>query len=512
MAIKKIKKDIETKKKTKQKNIKIKENIEDNLKKEYSNKFFINYYNENFYEIFDKYYKYNETLNYINEITKNKSLLSLYNICFYKINNLPYCQLVYYFIYKLYNEKINLVPEVHQNFIYNYNNNIIEINFDKYILQSFNIINDFLKPKILDLFNYEINTIEKVSKNNNDNIFNKILIKNNSNNDNNDNNNSNDKPYIFILHNINRLSNNTLALLLNLIKISYSKTNLIRFIISSNTQLKNSHISILSSININCISMKEQFYQQIYDYIYYNNYIKMKSNISSNISVQTYNDNENINTKHKDYLSYKNYIEIYPYYKVNNVNNILIYLLNIDSIYLYKNKSVYKEEEFNDKTIEYLKNKINQIPLFENNLYQLLNTIIFNSKSLINIIDDIKSYINNIINYDVDFYLYIKILINYFNIIVKNIDKKIYIKQYKELLNIYPFIIKIIKEYEMVQLKSKFINDFIVYEQVLLSIYKLFYKYNFYRLKNNDFNSQTINNILNNNIITNIVYPIQLND
>jgi hypothetical protein len=428
--------------------------------------------------------------------------LNLYNICFYRINNLPNYQVIYYLLYKLYDIKIKLKPEVFQNFIYNNDNNIIEIDFEKYTLQSFIIINDFIKPKILELFNTQLENINKLCENNEKHNFDKLM---NINNDEKKQKNHNTTmPYIFIFHNINKLSENTLQLLLNLIKTSYYKTNLIRFIISSNTHLNIKQKSILFSFDIICQSMDMNLYHHIYDYIYKNNYINLFNELNDEHTNISYNDNDNDIMKY--YLTQKKYLQIYPYYEISNVNNILIYLLNIDNIYILKKYSKIKDKSFDDDSIKYLKNRIYQIPAFEKSLYNLLNIIIFNSKPLINIINNINEMVNVLINYDVNIYMYIKLLTNYFKIIVNFINKKTYKKQYNELLNILPKIYKLCAKYEIIQNKSKFIHDFIVYEQILIHIYKLFYKHNFYKISKNILNEKIINDIISNDKIL----PLQL--
>jgi len=523
MGIKKIKKDVETKQKVKQKNVKIKELIENNLDKIYSNQFFTNYFSNNFYEIFDSIKDNNSTLQLINKLSKSSNnIFDFFNICFQKINNLPYCQIVYYFIYKMYNIKVNLKPEALNNFIYHYNNNIIEINFEKYTLQSFYIINDFLKPKIEEVYNSQNIDLNNKTENNLDD-FSKIISTTNKSEENMYKENLK-LPYIIILHNIHKLNLNIIDSLLLLIKNSYLKAFKIRFILTTNSYLNNKDLGKINSYVIPCesfninITNKFNIYQNIYEYIYRNNYL----NILHKSNSLTYYTNDDNNTNDDDnindilyknnYLSYNQYLEIYPYYQVSKINNILIYLLNIETIYILKNNSIYKEQDFNKNTINYLKSKINNIPIHENKLYNILTSILFNNEKLITIIDNIKGYVNNVINYDIDYTLYIKLIINYFNIIINNLDKKIHNKPYITLLKNQTLLYKIYAKYDIVQKKSKFINDFIVYEQVLLHIYKIFYNCSFYNYKTKTFNEKLIQYILNNNKnnISNIKLPIQL--
>lgn len=422
MTIIKNKKDINSKTKNKIKTIQIKEEIVSNLKKDYDKNYYINYYNNNYYEIFDALHIYNSTLNQLYNV-ELQQVISITNLLLFPIKNLPYQQIINYILYRLFKQKKVLKPISHNNFIYNSCDNIIEIDFEKYENQSYDIIINFLKPRILDALNYKMSNVSSNSLNN---------------------------MCIFIFHNFHCLASNTKLLLDSLIKKSFINNN-IRYIISSNEY----NLKKLGFHHISCCWFNINMLFQIYNYIY---------NKTDYEKILFYSDNQD------NIINDKITLETYNSYSVNiESHNILQFLINIDYIN-YSNQNN-------------LSNIRSKPILFEKKLYSILDIIMFNEEKLLIIIEKIKTYVQNIINYDVNYNLFIKLI----NIYIKNLIKKIINKDisYTIFLEFKRQLYKIFSKNDIKQKASNFTHDFIVYENVLLEIYKCNLKYKLYEYLRN---------------------------
>jgi len=415
MPIVKNRKETNSKIKNRIKTIQLKDNIQHNMKKIYSNEYYINCYNDNYLQIFDILSNYNDTLTNINNI-KMVEIFLLFNLHIYPISNLPFNHITNYILYKLFKMPINLQPVSQNNFIYNSYQNIIEIDLEKYENQSYDIIHGFLKSKILGILEYKLKVVN-ILNNNLDNQLNLLKDMN-----------------IIILHNTHCLATNTRIILQSLIKRCYD-SSLIRFIITSN---QNNLIN-LNFFPIRCIKFNNNFLFRVYNII--------------NNNIEEVKEFEKIDE------------QIYNSYSRNIDNhNILQFLLNIDYInYIRKHRIKI------DKPITII---------FEEDLYILLDRIMYNSCDLLHIIEYIKSYVQNIINYDVNYSLFVKLIKNYMcnirkSLIRKDISSTIFNK-------FYTGIYKMCNNYSDKQYDSKFTHDFIVYETLLLSLYKMNLKYKLY--------------------------------